>query len=171
VAQIDGFRVRNYRSLRDVTIGRLFSDQSNQELTKLIAVIGKNGSGKSTLLDAFGFISDCLSLGVEPACDQHQRGGFERLRSRGVEDPVSFDIYYREAPGQRPITYELARSTSIHPVARLLSQKRCVRGDAAKVMAGRFHFFVLKMDRVRFGQAKMLSISPRKNPICASLFI
>lgn len=108
MAQIEGFRVRNYRSLRDVTIGRLFSDRSNPELTKLIAVIGKNGSGKSTLLDAFGFISDCLSFGVEAACDQQQRGGFERLRSRGVEDPVSFDIYYREAPGQRPITYELA---------------------------------------------------------------
>lgn len=108
MAQIEGFRVRNYRSLRDVTIGRLFSDQKNPELTKLIAVIGKNGSGKSTLLDAFGFISDCLTLGVEAACDQHQRGGFERLRSRGVEEPIRFDIYYREGTGQRPITYELA---------------------------------------------------------------
>ncbi len=108
MAQIEGFRVRNYRSLRDVTIGRLYGDQDTPELTKLIAVIGKNGSGKSTLLDAFGFISDCLTLGVEAACDQKQRGGFERLRSLGVTDAIRFDIYYREGPGQRPITYELA---------------------------------------------------------------
>jgi predicted ATPase len=108
VAQIEGFRVRNYRSLRDVTIGRLYGDQNTPELTKLIAVIGKNGSGKSTLLDAFGFISDCLTLGVEAACDQHQRGGFERLRPNGMTDPMQFDIYYREGIGQRPITYELA---------------------------------------------------------------
>jgi predicted ATPase len=108
MAQIEGFRVRNYRSLRDVTIGRLYSAPKSPELTKLIAVIGKNGSGKSTLLDAFGFISDCLAMGVEAACDQHQRGGFERLRSRGVDEPIRFDIYYREGPKQRPITYELA---------------------------------------------------------------
>ena len=108
MAQIEGFRVRNYRSLRDVTIGRLYRDQNSPELTKLIAVIGKNGSGKSTLLDAFGFISDCLTLGVEVACDQRQRGGFDRLRSRGLDGPIQFDIYYREGPRERPITYELA---------------------------------------------------------------
>ena len=108
MAQIEGFRVRNYRSLRDVTIGRLYGDQNSPELTKLIAVIGKNGSGKSTLLDAFGFISDCLTLGVEVACDQRQRGGFDRLRSRGIDEPIRFDIYYRDGVGQRPITYQLA---------------------------------------------------------------
>ena len=77
-------------------------------MTKLIAVIGKNGSGKNTLLDTFGFVSDCLTMGVEAACDQQQRGGFERLRSMGVVAPISFEIYHWEAPDQRPITYELA---------------------------------------------------------------
>ena len=109
MAQIEGFRVRNYRSLRDVTIGKLYGDRRDTpELTKLIAVIGKNGSGKSTLLDAFGFISDCLTMGVEAACDQKQRGGFERLRSMNVTEPIRFDIYYREGTGHRPITYELS---------------------------------------------------------------
>ena len=37
-----------------------------------------------------------------------QRGGFERLRSKGVEEPIRFEIYYREAQNERPITYELA---------------------------------------------------------------
>jgi len=71
-------------------------------------VIGKNGSGKSTLFDAFGFVADCLSTDVETACDAKQRGGFERMRSLGVDDAIKFEIYYREAKGERPITYELA---------------------------------------------------------------
>ena len=108
MAHIEGFRVRNYRSLRDVTIGRLYGDRDTPGLTRLIAVIGKNGSGKSTLLDAFGFLSDCLIMGVEAACDQKQRGGFERLRSKGMTGPIHFDIYYREEPNDRPITYELS---------------------------------------------------------------
>ena len=36
------------------------------------------------------------------------RGGFDRIRSSGGEGPISFEVYYRERPGTRPITYELA---------------------------------------------------------------
>ncbi|WWT75166.1 hypothetical protein V8H18_02070 [Lautropia mirabilis] len=64
--------------------------------------------GKSSLFDAFGFVADCLATDVETACDMKQRGGFERLRSKGVNEPVRFEIYYREAPNERPITYELS---------------------------------------------------------------
>lgn len=108
MAMIEGFRVQNYRALRDVTIGRLWNQRDAVPLTPLVAVIGKNGVGKSSLFDAFGFIADCLTQDVETACDLQQRGGFERLRSMGCEGPVRFEIYYREAPGERPITYELA---------------------------------------------------------------
>lgn len=108
MALIEGFRVRNYRALLDVTLGKLSADQRGEPLTPFTAVIGKNGSGKSTLFDAFGFVADCLSTDVETACDAKQRGGFERMRSLGVQEPIRFDIYYREAKGERPITYELA---------------------------------------------------------------
>ena len=108
MAQIEGFRVQNYRSLRDVTLGRLPGDQEADILTPLTVVIGKNGVGKSTLFDAFGFMADCLTSDVESACDQKQRGGFDRLRSMGSKEPIQFEIYYREARNQRPITYELA---------------------------------------------------------------
>jgi len=106
MALIEGFRVQNFRVLRDITIGKLWNQRSTP-LTPLVAVIGKNGSGKSTLFDAFGFIADCLAYDVETACDLKQRGGFLRLRSMGVQEPIRFEIYYREAPGERPITYEL----------------------------------------------------------------
>jgi predicted ATPase len=108
MALIEGFRVRNYRALHDVTLGKLSAEQQGEPLTPFTVVIGKNGVGKSTLFDAFGFVADCLSADVESACDAKQRGGFERMRSLGTQEAIQFEIYYREAKGERPITYELA---------------------------------------------------------------
>jgi predicted ATPase len=106
--KIEGFSVKNYKSLKDVVLGKLWNQQDTQPLTPLTAVIGKNGSGKSTLFDAFGFLSDCLKLGVEDACDARGRGGFEKIRTKGEDGPIEFEIYYREENKSRPITYELA---------------------------------------------------------------
>ncbi|OYT94088.1 MAG: ATPase [Burkholderiales bacterium PBB3] len=108
MALIEGFRVQNYRALCDVTLGKLSSQQGGAALTPFTVVIGKNGVGKSTLFDAFGFVADCLVHDVEQACDMKQRGGYERLHSRGTEGPIRFEIYYREAKGERPMTYELS---------------------------------------------------------------
>ena len=110
MAVIEGFRVQNYRALRDVTLGKLSNQQTGEPLTPFTVVIGKNGVGKSTLFDAFGFVADCLSADVETACDMKQRGGFDRLRSKGQDEAIRFEIYYRESPKERPITYELAIS-------------------------------------------------------------
>ena len=107
MAGIEGFRVQNYRALRDVTLGKLSNQQAGEPLTPFTVVIGKNGVGKSTLFDAFGFVADCLSADVESACDMKQRGGFDRLRSMGTNEPIRFEIYHREAANERPITYEL----------------------------------------------------------------
>ena len=76
MALIEGFRVQNYRALRDVTLGKLSSQQGGAPLTPFTVVIGKNGVGKSTLFDAFGFVADCLAHDVEQACDMKQRGGY-----------------------------------------------------------------------------------------------
>ncbi len=107
MAIIEGFRVQNFRALRDVTLGKLSGEQAGKPLTPLTVVIGKNGVGKSTLFDAFGFVADCLATDVETACDLKQRGGYERMHSKGVAEPIRFEIYYREAQNERPITYEL----------------------------------------------------------------
>ncbi|MBN2800794.1 MAG: AAA family ATPase [Deltaproteobacteria bacterium] len=109
MARIEGIRIRNYRALRDVTLGKLSSSPKGvQPLTDITAVIGRNGVGKSSLFDAFGFLADCLRVGVEEACDARGRGGFQRLRSQGSEGPIQFEIYYREGVNSRPISYELA---------------------------------------------------------------
>ena len=49
MAKIQGFRVRNFKVLKDVTLGRLWDRQENETLTDMTAVIGKNGVGKSAL--------------------------------------------------------------------------------------------------------------------------
>jgi predicted ATPase len=108
MAIIEGFRVQNFRALRDVTLGKLSGQDGGDKLTPFSVVIGKNGVGKSSLFDAFGFVADCLNTDVETACDMKQRGGFDRLRSKGVTDSIRFEIYYREATNERPITYQLA---------------------------------------------------------------
>ena len=108
MAKIEGFRIKNFRALKDVSLGRLWNMQKAEPLTPMTAVIGKNGVGKSTLFDAFGFLADCLRLGVEEACDARGRGGFEKILSQGESGPIEFEVYYKEDGNARPITYELS---------------------------------------------------------------
>lgn len=107
MAQLEGITIRNYRALHEVTLGQTFENRQADPLHRMVAVIGPNGSGKSTLMDAFGFLGDCLRMGVEEACEQPHRGGFERLRTRGQTGPIEFEVYYREEPNTRPISYTL----------------------------------------------------------------
>ena len=128
MARIEGIRIHNFRALRDVTLGRVWSQQKPEPLTPMTAVIGKNGSGKSTLFDAFGFLADCLRTGVEEAFDARGRGGFGRVKSQGSEGPIEFEVYYKEEGNARPITYELSidRDASGRPyvVRERLRQRR-----------------------------------------------
>ena len=107
MAKIEGFRIKNYRALKDVTLGKLWNTQQSQPLTPMTVVIGKNGVGKSSMFDALGFLADCLKVGVEEACDIRGRGGFDRIRSQGEASPIEFQIYYKQTGNSRPITYEL----------------------------------------------------------------
>ena len=108
MAMIEGFRVRNFGVLRDVTLGRLWDQKKEEALTPMTAVIGKNGVGKSFLFDAFGFLADALKFDVETACDARGRGGFEKIRSQGATGPIGFDVYYREHSKAQAIAYQIA---------------------------------------------------------------
>ena len=108
MAKIEGLRIKNFKVLKDVTLGRLWNQPNSQPLTPMTAVIGKNGVGKSALFDAFGFLADALKLGVEEACDARGRGGFERMRTQGETGPIEFEVYYKQHGNARPITYEVS---------------------------------------------------------------
>lgn len=108
VVHIQGIKIKNFKTLADVKMGRLWNDKSSQPLTPITTVIGRNGTGKSSLLDVFGFLSDCLKEDVESACDAHGRGGYHNIHSMGLKGPMEFEIYYKENRNSRPITYELS---------------------------------------------------------------
>lgn len=107
MGKIEGVRIQNFGPLRDIVMGKTLSNQKTAALNNVIVIIGPSGNGKSTLADAFGFLADCLELGVEAACDAKNRGGLMQIRSQGVLEPVKFELYYRESSKTRPITYEL----------------------------------------------------------------
>ncbi|MBM5574248.1 AAA family ATPase [Deefgea sp. CFH1-16] len=107
MAILEGIQIQNFRALRDVTLGKPTIDSKNKVLPRFITVIGPNGVGKSSLMDALGFIGDCLQEGVQAACDKPHRGGFERMRTQGIDESIKFEIRYRENTDARPISYSL----------------------------------------------------------------
>lgn len=107
VAILEGIQIQNYRALKDITLGKTLYEREQRALPRLVTVIGENGSGKSSLLDALGFLGDCLAEGVETACDKAHRGGFEKIRTKGSNDPIKFEVRYKESASARPISYSL----------------------------------------------------------------
>lgn len=107
MGKILGIAIKNYGLLKDIKMGQLYTDRTGTPLGNMVAIIGPSGSGKSTLADAFGFIADALMTDVEAACDANNRGGFDHLVSQGSNEPIHFEIYYKENSSSRPITYEL----------------------------------------------------------------
>ncbi|HXJ93847.1 MAG TPA: AAA family ATPase [Terriglobia bacterium] len=142
MAHIEGIRIRNFRALRDVTLGKLWNLQEAEPLTPMTGVIGKNGVGKSSLFDAFGFLADCLRVGVEEACDSRGRGGFERIRSQGQQGPIEFEVYYKEEGNARPITYEMAVNVD-HSGRPLVEKERLRQRRKGQKHGWPFSFLVL----------------------------
>jgi len=101
MAHIEALHIKNYRSLKNVNLGATSFDaerrgmRSQQPLPKLITIVGPNGCGKSTFMDVFEFIHDCLAFSVEQACEKPHRGSFERVRTRGQQGHIGFEIVYR----------------------------------------------------------------------------
>ncbi|MCP4345220.1 MAG: AAA family ATPase [Desulfobacterales bacterium] len=127
MALIEGFRIQNYRVLKDIAMGRIGTDsnlKSAKPLTPLTAVIGKNGSGKSSIFDALGFLADCMDSDLETACNAKGRGGYDKLVTNGNEDdPIRITIYYRESGNHRPITYEVAIGKDKNGVPSVKSER------------------------------------------------
>ncbi|MDM8547505.1 AAA family ATPase [Candidatus Venteria ishoeyi] len=127
MAQIEGLRIQNYRTLNDIAMGCIATDlklRFAKPLTPLTAVIGKNGSGKSSIFDAFGFLADCMDSDLETACNAKGRGGYDKLVTNGREnDPIRITINYRESHNDRPITYEVAIGKDKHGLPIVKSER------------------------------------------------
>lgn len=146
MAILEGIQIENYRGLRNVSLGQLAS-RDGEPLPRLMAIIGANGSGKSTLLDALGFLGDCLADGAEAACDRPHRGGFERLRTRGVDEPIKFEIRYRQTENSRPITYSLHVGADKHGRAQVTFERLRQSRKGQKNIGRLYSFLELKNGR------------------------
>jgi predicted ATPase len=146
MAILEGIRIENYRALKMVTMGKIAGGR-DQPLPRLMAVIGANGSGKSTLLDALGFIGDSLADGVESACDRPHRGGFERLRTRGLDEPIKFEIRYRQSAESRPINYSLHVGADRHGRAQVVFERLRQARSGAEARGRLFTFLELRNGR------------------------
>ncbi len=141
--KIEGIRIINFKALKDITLGKLWNQQKTKPLSPLTVVIGKNGVGKSTIFDAFGFLSDCLKLGVEEACDTQGRGGFKKILTQGQSGPIKFEIYYREELNAVPITYELAIDLDRHG-RPIVTEERLRQRRKGQKTGWPFSFLILK---------------------------
>ncbi|WMP15751.1 AAA family ATPase [Thiothrix lacustris] len=95
MAMIQGIRIRNFKGLKDITLGNVCDGSNTQPLTPITAVIGKNGVGKTSLFDVFGFLADCMKYGVTEACDV--RGGFDRVVSQGQNGTIELVLCYKNS--------------------------------------------------------------------------
>ena len=140
MAKIEGLRIKNFKVLKDVTLGRLWNQPNSQPLTPMTAVIGKNGVGKSALFDAFGFLADALKLGVEEACDARGRGGFEKMRTQGQTAPSGsrYTTESIETLGLLP-TRSLLKRTS--PDVPMYCENASDKGGETRNTVGRFRFY------------------------------
>jgi predicted ATPase len=112
---LEGFWIRNYKSLKQVGLGTAFpqfvyvedlSAMLPYDLGTSTLITGVSGSGKSSVLDALGFISDCYSHGIDVACGK--RGGYEAVYSHGGKGTMSFGFHYRHPDESAAATYAVS---------------------------------------------------------------
>jgi predicted ATPase len=112
---LEGFWIRNFKSLKQVGIGTCFpkfvyiDDETKvlpYPLDPVTLLIGNTGTGKSSALDAFSFVSDCYRHGVDFAC--LKRGGFDAIYSHGSKGSLSFGFHYRQNDELEAVTYALS---------------------------------------------------------------
>lgn len=94
--RIESLHVKNFRVFRDI----LLSDLPN-----MCVFLGANGTGKTTLFDVFGFLKDALTHNVRQATQK--RGGFNELKSRDSQGPISIEIKFRTDDTDNLATYYL----------------------------------------------------------------
>ncbi|GHT23944.1 ATPase [Planctomycetales bacterium] len=120
---LEGFWVRNFKSLKQVGIGTCFpkfvyiEDESKvfpYKLSPVTVFTGANGTGKSSLTDAINFISDCYRYGVDAAV--LKRGGYDAVYSQGSSGVISFGFHFHQPGETEPVTYAVSIDCSKNKV-------------------------------------------------------
>lgn len=93
---IESLKIKNFKA---------FKEAEMKNIPKLCVIVGANGSGKSTLFDVFGFLKDAMTENVTVALNK--RGGYKEVVSRNSNEPIEFEIKFREEPKKPLVTYSL----------------------------------------------------------------
>ncbi|MDR0871603.1 MAG: AAA family ATPase [Planctomycetaceae bacterium] len=126
---LDGFWIRNYRTLKQVGIGACFPQFSYiddwaavlpYELGAATLFAGANGTGKSTVADAFSFVSDCFYHGVDFACQK--RGGYSAVYTHGSTGAMSFGFLYQYEDESDPVTYAVSIACTAEKIPYIESE-------------------------------------------------
>ncbi len=98
--RIEGIRLKNFRSLQDVTM---------KDLPPFVVLLGANGTGKSTLFSVFAFLRDAMASNITAALGRLGGSrGFQEVRSRGQAGPIEIELKFRAevgGKGQKLVTY------------------------------------------------------------------
>ena len=93
--KIIGFKIQNFKGLKDITVGKLSADDKNEPLTKLVAFIGENGAGKTSILEAFNFLLDIFTWGSSSIPRAiNNRGGFINLYTQNALTPLCIRVCF-----------------------------------------------------------------------------
>ncbi|MDR3182455.1 MAG: ATP-binding protein [Planctomycetaceae bacterium] len=120
---LEGFWVRNFKSLKQVGIGTCFpkfvyvDDETKvfpYALSPVTLFTGANSTGKSSAIDAFNFVSDCYRYGADAAV--LKRGGYDAVYSQGSSGVISFGFHYRQPNENEAVTYAVSIDCSKHKV-------------------------------------------------------
>ena len=83
MGKIEGVKIENFGPLKNIVMGKTLSNQKGIALGNVTAIIGPSGNGKSTLADAFGFLADCLEVGVEALVIRKTGVDFSKFDRKG----------------------------------------------------------------------------------------
>ena len=112
---IEGFWIRQFRSLKRLGIGSCFElfsvvdgdlDRAPFELGPVTLFTGNSGAGKSTIFDALAFLADCFHCGLDYA--GQKRGGVENIFHQEAKSALSIGIDVRLKDDADVATYAVA---------------------------------------------------------------
>jgi predicted ATPase len=134
---LEGFWIRNYKSLKQVGLGTCFpqfsfvddwADVFPYELGVATLFVGNSGTGRTSVIDAFSFIADCYYNGVDFACQK--RGGYEAVYTHGSSGAMSFGFLFRQEGELDPVTYAVSIAYSSRKIPFIESELLAYRsGD------------------------------------------
>jgi predicted ATPase len=156
VTRIEHVRIRNYRSLADVSL----------DIGPVGVLFGPNGSGKSTFLDTLWFVRDCAIRGVEPASASRSHGvGILFDQAEDNDQRIAIDI--RTDRVRYELGFDLSsgriNSSPGEHLVSLSTGRDLIRREAGSDRAHLYHHAVSQAADIQLREPEKLTLSSYLN--------